>query len=1135
MHHHALLQPWSRIAAAAVRTGAWVLLAIAASACGGGGDGGLVEQRGSVKSVVVSPSSTSVRIGQSTELRASVSVTGNAVSTVTWSSSRPDVAAVAANGSVATVTAVSPGAATITATSTASPSVSGSATIDVPENPDAFSAVAIAPNQLALTETQTGDLQVSVSSLAAGAAVSYQWTTSNSAVATVASIGGVGLARVTAVGPGGPAQITVTAVGSGTNVKATTRLTSIPVTVTALPNACTGVAADPRSAALSPAQSQQITPSVLGLATGAARTFNYTSSNETVVTVNTSGVITAVSPGTATVTVTATCSGAGLRQVTPTDVVQVTVLAPEALRGLSVTPAQGTVATGQSLTLVPSVDRATPAVVVTCNYLSSTTAAATVTSAGVVTGVSTGTTTVTVSCSGSLSGYTPTVRSVDVPITVTAAANACTGVALSPSNISVATGATQQFAATATTGGPGVVVTGTWIVSPQTVATISTAGLMTAVAPGSATISYTANCSGAGFVANAVSGSASVLVTGSVAPAIATWTALPVGGPLQASATTVAWSADASTWFVGGVDDVTVVGGGVWITTSGGASWTKSLSTSTSVTAINGQGAANVWAGLTDGSIYQYNGASWTQRRTATGSAVTALYVTGTTVFAAYGANRVDQSVGGAAFAAMPAGAIGVLRLFVVAGTGPTDVYAAGDSGVVLRYTGAAWTRVHTLTDQPTVNGILAFSPTSVVAGGTRCLPACVGRVSRFNGTAWTNDATLSIQFVDALAGTSASDVYVLNWPFEVQRHNGTTWSAVSGIPRWDDGRTLFVPSVGLPHLLGSSRASVQRNSGGAWTTITVLPDMLFAHAPTANAAFFVGDTRSIFRWTTSGLTPWATSSYDALGQVFGLSETDLFAITNDQYGYAVRYTNGFEVATTSVGFRARALGGRPGGPVFAVGDQGIARFNGTTWEAPLSVTGKNLTSVWLASTSVGYAGGDNGTLLRYNGTTWLAVASPTTLQVRSIWGSDPSNIFLSDGAGVTYRFDGTVWSNFAPLSSLAIYGGGANSSTDVYAASTSGLRRVSANVLSSIALPANGGVRLPSSLNVLTGAGMAAAVGPNGALWIGRPAGAFLGLQSPFSFMDDRTMQAGGGRSPAEVKGERPPIGRRDSRPRPR
>ena len=1114
-------------------------LAIGTAGCGPGpgpGDcSGLVNQCGGVTSVSIAPSSASVRIGQSTELRASVAVTGNAVATVSWSSSRPDVATVSANGSVATVSAVSPGSTTITATSTASPSVSGSATIDVPENPDAFQAMAVAPNQLTLLETQTGDLQASVTGLATGAAVSYQWTTSNSTVATVATIGGVGLARVTAVGPGGPAQITVTAIGSGTNVKATTRQLSVPVTVTALPNACTGVAADPRTSTLVPGQTQQITPSVAGLATGATRTFSYASSNESIVTVNTSGVMTAVSPGTATVTLTATCAGAGLRQVAPTDLVQVTVSSPPALRGLSVTPTQGTVAIGQTVTLVPTPDRATPTVVVNCTYLSSNTTVATVTSAGVVLGVSQGTSTLTVTCTGSLNGYATTVRTVDVPITVTPVANACTAISVLPGNVSIATGATQQFVATATTGGSGVVVTGTWSSSAPAIASVSTTGLMSAVTPGSATISYNASCSGTGFVTNAVTGSASALVTGSTAPAITTWTALPVGGPLQATTTRAAWSADASTWFVGGDDEVTAFGGGVWITTTGGTTWTKSLSTTQAVTAVSGQGTTNVWAGLTDGSIYQYNGSTWTQRRTGTGVGITGLYVAGTTVFAVSGVNRVEQSVGGAAFATMPAGAIGTLRLFVIAGTGPTDVYAAGDSGFVLRYTGTTWARVHTLADQPSVNGLLAFSTTSVVAGGTRCAPTCVGRLARFNGTTWTNDAALSIEFVDAMGGTSGSDVYVLNWPNEIQRYNGTTWSAIGGgSPRWNDGRTVFAPSAGVPIMVGSSRASLQRNSGGVWSTLSVLPDMYYAHAPTANAAFFVGDTRSVFRWTPGGLTTWATSSFDFLGQVFALNENDVFATTTT-VNSVVRYTNGFEASTTALGFIVRALGGLPGGPVWAVGNQGgVSRFTGTTWVTETSGTLANLNTVWMGSSLLGYAGSDNGTLLRYNGTLWQTVSSPTTAPIRTIWGSDPANVFLSDANGASYRFDGAVWSIFTPLSSLIVNGGGANATTDLYVATTFGLRRVNANVLSTIALPTNGGVRLPWTLNVLTGSGMAAATGPNGSLWIGRPAGATSALQSSLRLVDDRAMQSGGGRPITEVKGERPPIGRREPRSRP-
>ena len=81
-----------------------------------------------VTSVSISPSTTNLTAGEKVTLSATV-LPENAVKTVTWTSSNPNVASVDANTGV--VTAVSAGTATITATSTKTPSIKGTATINV--------------------------------------------------------------------------------------------------------------------------------------------------------------------------------------------------------------------------------------------------------------------------------------------------------------------------------------------------------------------------------------------------------------------------------------------------------------------------------------------------------------------------------------------------------------------------------------------------------------------------------------------------------------------------------------------------------------------------------------------------------------------------------------------------------------------------------------------------------------------------------------------------------------------------------------------------------------------------------------------------------------------------------------------
>jgi hypothetical protein len=81
-----------------------------------------------VESVEVSPSQVTINVGESVQLTAQVSTTGDASSDVNWSSSNPSVASVSGNG---TVTGASEGTATVTATSTEDASKNATAAVTV--------------------------------------------------------------------------------------------------------------------------------------------------------------------------------------------------------------------------------------------------------------------------------------------------------------------------------------------------------------------------------------------------------------------------------------------------------------------------------------------------------------------------------------------------------------------------------------------------------------------------------------------------------------------------------------------------------------------------------------------------------------------------------------------------------------------------------------------------------------------------------------------------------------------------------------------------------------------------------------------------------------------------------------------
>ena len=239
-----------------------------------------------VAQVSVSPTAASVLVGRSVQFTATtLDSLHNALSgrAVTWSSSNATVASITSGG---LVTAAAMGTATLTATSEGQ---SGSAVLTVVNVPVASVAVspASASVQAGATLQLTAAPQDSAGNPLAGRPVS--WATSN---ATIATVSGSGL--VTAVAAG---SATITASAEGKSGTASVTVTSVPV-------ASVGVA--PATASVQVGQTTQLmaTPKDQSGNALSGRTVTWSSSNTSVATVSSGGLVAGATAGTATITAT---------------------------------------------------------------------------------------------------------------------------------------------------------------------------------------------------------------------------------------------------------------------------------------------------------------------------------------------------------------------------------------------------------------------------------------------------------------------------------------------------------------------------------------------------------------------------------------------------------------------------------------------------------------------------------------------------------------------------------------------------------------------------------------------------------------------------------------------------------------
>jgi uncharacterized protein YjdB len=213
--------------------------------------------------------------------------------------------------------------------------------------------------------------------------------------------------------------------------------------------------------------------------------------------VSSSGVVTGVAAGSATITATSEGKG-GTASVTVTPVPVATV---------SVSPPTPSVIVGQTVQLTATTRDANNNVLTgrTVTWSSSNTGIARVSSSGVVTGVAAGSATITATREG---------KSGTASVTVTLAPVATVTVAPSPASVGV--GQTVQLTATMRDANNNVLTgrTVTWGSSNTGIATVSSSGVVTGVAVGSATITATSETKSGTASVNVTAASADPVLVG---------------------------------------------------------------------------------------------------------------------------------------------------------------------------------------------------------------------------------------------------------------------------------------------------------------------------------------------------------------------------------------------------------------------------------------------------------------------------------------------------------------------------------------------------------------------------------------------------------------------------------------------
>ena len=799
----------------------------------------------------------------------------------------------------------------------------------------------------------------------------------------------------------------------------------------------------PPAASIRVGDTQALT-SVVDVLNGASTTVTWTTESPAVATVSSQGIVTGVAAGTAIVRATSTAD----TRVSGTSTITVA-----AIRSVTITPATNSIATGEQRTLAVNV-QLDAGLTRTVTWRSSAPAVVSVTQTGVVTGVSLGTSTITAvavadtSVSGSATVIVaPSVRSVVV----------------TPAAASLFINGTQALTATVAADA-GVAQTVGWRTNNPTIATVSAAGVVTALAVGQASITAVSSVDSTKRASSAITVNPRPLIVAivqrnvGVNPGTSTQLTVNVSADPNVNAA-VNWTSSvasvatvSSTGLVAGVsigttlvtatsqfdatkrDTVTVS-----VVPRLAASWSSSRlggALFEDILSVAAFGANSAFAVNVFGDIYRWDGTAWalSTRGSTFGTQFVALHGSGSSNILAVGTGGAIARLNGTAWSRMTSGTTRDLASVFMESA--TSAFAVGASGTVLRLAGTTWS---TLASGSTasLNGVWALAGQAVIAGNG-------GELLRYDGATFARQTVATTEDLFAVGGTVQNSLVVVGSAGTVLRFDGTTWTLVNSngvtgdlfavVPgaanrlylAGDNGLVSLdgtaIAAVNTPYAprmyalsvdangvlwTGGQRGFVQRgttsgNSTG-FETLNLAPDLLDVWSTAANSAWSVGEFGFIYRWNGAGWTRQTTPTTATLTTVWAASESDAFA--GGDNGVVLRW-NGTSWSTMTFPSAASILSmwGTSNSNVYAATTSGeVVRYNGTAWTL-VATTPNALWAVFGASPSDVYASGESGTVLRFNGTTWSPLAAPSTATLAGVWMSGSDNVlaFGADASGAT-------------------------------------------------------------------------------------------------------------------------------------
>jgi hypothetical protein len=295
---------------------------------------------------------------------------------------------------------------------------------------------------------------------------------------------------------------------------------------------------------------------------------------------------------------------------------------------------------------------------------------------------------------------------------------------------------------------------------------------------------------------------------------------------------------------------------------------------------------------------------------------------------------------------------------------GPSDGWAVGQGGAIIRWNGTSWKSIASPVASPNnLRGVWVASTVDGWAVGDAAFPA-LSQIFQWNGANWDLYQTSPVAAqLNAIHGNNTTNVFAVG--------NCTGTSAPPAIVRWTGGPKWAN--------LSPAGVAIGMNLTGVFV---VNPSLVFA----------VGTSGTMLRWDGTVWGSILSGTANTLRGIWMVSDTDGWAVGDA--GTIVRWNGAtWATETSPTSNRLNGVQALNNTDVWAVGNSGtILHRNGLGWILIPSGVTQNLNSLYMLSDNEGWAvGASDGispVILFWGGSTWTRVfpIPMVNLDLLSIW-----------------------------------------------------------------------------------------------------------------------------------------------------